>query len=156
MLIRNYDKLINVLNTSIVNLSKYFVAEKLITTEDEKEIFNANRDIARLFLLKIESPVKGGFTTGVYIMLDIMQNYGSVTDEELAEKIKNEIDQEYKISKSTYYVHIHLCVFVCVFVCVCACVYVHVCVHVRVHVCARVCVCTCVHACMCPIRKLEV
>ena len=102
VLIKNYDKLVNVLNTSIVNLSKYFVANNLITTEDEDEIFNATRDKGRIFLLKIESPVRGGFTAGLHLMLRIMLQYGSVTDIQLAEQIKNEIDEEYKNGKCMY------------------------------------------------------
>ena len=99
VIVNNYDKLINVLNTSIMNLSKYFVANNLITLEDEDEIFNATRDKARVFLLKIEAPVRDGFTDGFHLMLDIMLQHGSITDIQLAKQIKNEIDEEYKIGK---------------------------------------------------------
>ena len=97
VLLKNYDKLINVLNTSIVNLSKYFVANNLISTDDEDEILIAqSRDKARLFLYKIEAPVRGGFTAGFHLMLDIMHQRGSIIDKQVAEQLKNEIDEEYK------------------------------------------------------------
>ena len=44
VLIKTYDKLISILNSSILNLSKHFVAKNVITTEDEEEIHNAGRD----------------------------------------------------------------------------------------------------------------
>ena len=97
--IRNYDKLINIFNTSVVNLSKHFVAKNVITIEDEEEIRNAGRDKSRLFLRKIEAPVRGGFTAGFHIMLDIMLQHGSVTDQQLAEQIRSEIDEECKNGK---------------------------------------------------------
>lgn len=105
VLIKNYDKLISILSTSIVNLSKHFVAKNLITPEEEEEIVSAGRDKARLFLYKIEAPVRGGFTAGLHIMLDIMLQYGSVTDRQLAGQIKTEIDEECKNGK-------HLCTYI--------------------------------------------
>jgi len=107
--LRNYDKLTNVLNTSIVNLSKYFVANNLITTEDQEEIYNADRDKARIFLFKIESPMRDGFTAGLYKMLDVMLQYGSVSDKQLAEQIKNEIDEEYKNGECGYCMFHYYC-----------------------------------------------
>ena len=80
-----------------MNLSKYFVTNNLITLEDEDEICNAARDKARIFLLKIEGPVRGDFTAGLHLILDIMLQHGNVTDQQLAEQIKSEIDEEYKI-----------------------------------------------------------
>ena len=109
VLIKNYDKLISILNSSVLNLSKHFVAKNIITIEDEKEIRNADRDKARLFLVKIEAPVKGGFTAGFHIMLDVMFQYGSVTDRQLAEQIRNEIDEECKNGR-------------CICMCMCTCV----------------------------------
>ena len=106
VLLKNYDKLINVLNTSIVNLSKYFVASNLITTEDEDEILNASRDKARLFLYKIEASIKVGFTAGFHIMLDIMQLRGSVIDQLVAERLKYEIDEEYKNGNCTFALYV--------------------------------------------------
>lgn len=97
-----------------MNLSRYFVANNLITPEDEDEIFNATRDKARIFLLKIEAPVKGGFTAGLHLMLDIMLQHGSVTDIQLAEQIKNEIDEEYKIGKCMRTVCSHTYGFQCI------------------------------------------
>lgn len=108
MFIKNYSKLSSILNTSILDLSKHFVAENLITTEDQEEIFNTTRDKARSFLLKIELGVRGGFTTGFHIMLDTMLRYGSVSDKQLAEQIKNEIDEECKNGNCIY------CTYVCI------------------------------------------
>ena len=102
VLIKNYDKLISILNSSVLNLSKHFVAKNIITIEDEEEIRKADRDKARLFLVKIEAPVKGGFTAGFHIMLDVMFQYGSVTDRQLAEQIRNEIDEECKNGRCIY------------------------------------------------------
>ena len=96
--IKNYDKLMSI---NIVNLSKYFVSENVITIEDEEEILSASRDKARLFLFKIGSSLKTGFTDEFNIMLDVMLKHGNVTDIQLAKQIKNEI-KEYKNGK---YVH---------------------------------------------------
>ena len=103
VLLKNCDKLINVLNTSIINLSKYFVANNLISTDDEDEILHAPRDKARLFLYKIEAPVRGGFTAGFHLMLDIMHQRGSVIDKQVAEQLKNE---EYKNGKCTHALYV--------------------------------------------------
>ena len=110
--IKYYDKLTNILNTSITNLSRYFVASNLITPEDEDEIFNATRDKARIFLLKIEAPVRGGFTDGFHLMLDIMLQRGSVADIQLAKQLRNEIDEEYKIGKCMHTVYFHIVIYV--------------------------------------------
>ena len=54
--------------------------------------------------MKIEAPVKGGFTAGLHIMLDVMFQHGSVTDRQLAERMRNEIDEECKNGRC-----IHMC-----------------------------------------------
>ena len=108
--IKNYDKLMNI---SIVNLSKHFVACNLITIQDEEEILSADRDKARLFLSKIDASLKAGFTDGLTIMLDIMIQHGNVTDEQLAKQIKNEI-KECKNGKCIYICVLYLhCQFPC-------------------------------------------
>jgi len=91
--IKHYASLTTVLNRSIMHLSKYFVAAKVITTEEEEEIHTA-RDKGKTFLWKMESHTKTGFMDGLNIMLDVMTKYGNVTDSTLAEQIRKEILDE--------------------------------------------------------------
>ena len=91
--LKNYSELTAVLNTNITNLSTHFVSKEVITTEDEELIHQTVTDKAKLFLWKLESPLKVGFNDAFYIMLDVMQQYGDIVVKNMAKKLKKEIDE---------------------------------------------------------------
>ena len=91
--LKNYSELTAVLNTNITNLSTYFVSKQVITPEDEELIHQAPTNKAKLFLWKLESPLKVGFNDPFYIMLDVMQQHGDIAVKGLATKLWKEINE---------------------------------------------------------------
>jgi len=76
------------------NLYRYFVAENIITLDEEEEISCESNSIKKIeiFLKKVSSSLKTGFTVSFYKMLDIMRIHGNLATKELARNIKKSID----------------------------------------------------------------
>ena len=91
--LRNYSELTAVLNTNITTLSTHFVSKQVITVEDEELIHQSTIDKAKVFLWKLESPLKIGFNDAFYIMLDVMQQHGDIAVKSIATKLRKEIDE---------------------------------------------------------------
>ena len=91
--LRNYSKLTAVLNTTITNLSTHFVSKQVITIEDEELIHKTPTDKAKIFLWKLESPLKVGFNDAFYIMLEVMEHHGNITVKSMATELRKEIDE---------------------------------------------------------------
>ena len=90
--LRNYTELTGVLNPSISSLSAHFVSKQVITIEDEEMIHQTPTDKAKLFLWKLESPLKSGITGAFYVMLDVMDQHGNMAVKSVATKLRKEID----------------------------------------------------------------
>ena len=105
--LKNYSELTGVLNSSITSLSTHFVSKQVITIEDEETIHQAPIDKAKLFLWKLEAPLKNGINNAFYIMLDVMQQYGNVAVKTVATKLKKEIDDGKYITNYIIQIHTH-------------------------------------------------
>jgi len=77
-----------------INLYRYFVTEDIITFDEEEEISCEKnpRKQSEIFLKKMSSSLKTGFTKSFYKMLDVMEIHGNLTTKELARDIKKSID----------------------------------------------------------------
>jgi len=91
--LKNYSELTAVLNANITSLSTHFVSKEVITVEDEELIHQAATEKAKLFLWKLQSPLKVGFNDAFYIMLSVMEQYGNIAVKGIATKLKKEIDE---------------------------------------------------------------
>ena len=81
--------------TDINGLLKYFVAEKIITLEQEEEIKAPVTNSERVFklLLIISGPLEAGDSKGFYTMLQIMKTYGVDCTQHLADQIITRVDK---------------------------------------------------------------
>ena len=73
---------------------KYFVVEKLCTTEEEKQItaITTVQEILRLLLLQVSNLLKADDTRGFYIMLKVMKEHGNKETKKLADHMMNRLD----------------------------------------------------------------
>ena len=88
--IKNFSNLKNFLNTN--NLMDHFVTERIISIEDKEK---SNVDS---LLHSIGLNLKSGINRAFRTMLDIIERYGSLAGEELAKRIKKEL-QVGRVSK---------------------------------------------------------
>ncbi|XP_065918725.1 NACHT, LRR and PYD domains-containing protein 14-like [Dysidea avara] len=88
----NYAVLCNTM-TDIDDLLKYFVAEKIITLNEEEEIKSSatKSDKVRKLLLNISGPLKAGNNNGFYTMLKIMKDRGTKATQNLATFLSSRI-----------------------------------------------------------------
>ena len=79
--------------TDIDDLLKYFVAEKIITLNEEEKIKSSatKSDKVRKLLLNISGPLKAGNTNGFYTMLKIMKDRGTKATQNLATLLSSRI-----------------------------------------------------------------
>ena len=79
----------------VSELLTYFVTEKIITKNQQKEI-NAftisSKKVSRLLLI-ISGPLKAGDSNGFYTMLRIMKTYGVDATQRLADRIITKVDK---------------------------------------------------------------
>ena len=85
----NYDKFCNTI-TDVENLLKYFIAENIITTDDQSEIFATPRPSQKVALLMkhISGSLEAGNIKLFRMTLDIMEKHGTVGTKQLALSIK--------------------------------------------------------------------
>ena len=90
----NYAKLCDTM-TDVNGLLKYFVAEKIITLDQEDEIKTTviNSERVSKLLLIISGPLKAGDSKGFYTLLQIMKSYGVDATQHLAEQIITRVDK---------------------------------------------------------------
>ncbi|XP_065918394.1 NACHT, LRR and PYD domains-containing protein 12-like isoform X2 [Dysidea avara] len=88
----NYAVLCNTM-TDIDDLLKYFVAEKIITLNEEEEIKSSatKSDKVQKLLLNISDLLKAGNNNGFYIMLKIMKDRGTKATQNLATLLSSRI-----------------------------------------------------------------
>ena len=81
--------------TDINKLLKYFVAEKIITTDEEEEIktYTIKSERVSKLLLNISGPLEAGDSNGFYTMLQIMKTYGVDATQRLANQIITRVDK---------------------------------------------------------------
>ena len=73
---------------------KYFVTEKIISTDEQEEIkacITKSERISKL-LLNISGPLEAGDSKGFYTMLKIMKTYGVDATQRLANQIITKVD----------------------------------------------------------------
>ena len=75
--------------TDVNKLLKYFVTEKIITTDEEEEIksYTTKADRVSKLLLNISGPLEAGDSNGFYILLQIMKTHGVDATQRLANQI---------------------------------------------------------------------
>ena len=90
----NYALLCNTI-TDVNKLLKYFVTEKIITTDEEEEIktFTTKSDRVSKLLLNISGPLEAGDSNGFYIMLQVMKTHGVDATQRLANQIVSRVDK---------------------------------------------------------------
>ena len=74
---------------------KYFVTEKIITTDEEEEIktYTTKSERVSKLLLNISGPLEAGDSNGFYIMLQIMKTHGVNATQHLANQIISRVDK---------------------------------------------------------------
>ena len=79
----------------IKSLTSYFVAEKIISFEDELVIQQTTRqsEAVSLVLRKITGSLEAGQTTSFDKLLIIMEQYGGISCEELANQMRQDLPQ---------------------------------------------------------------
>jgi len=79
--------------TDINDLLKYFVAEKVITPNEEEEIRNVatKSDKVSKLLLNISGPLKAGDKHGFYTLLKIMKDHGTKVTQNLAKFLSTRV-----------------------------------------------------------------
>ena len=89
--IQYYSQL--VISLSAKTLSPYFVAQNIISSVDQLEIFCTPSPIkaAGLLLNKISSALNAGITEGFYRFLDIVEHYGSIDSENVITAIRKKL-----------------------------------------------------------------
>ncbi|XP_065914951.1 uncharacterized protein [Dysidea avara] len=89
----NYSKLTNVL--PIRSLTSYFVAEKIIRFEDEQVIQQTVRqsEAVSVVLRKVAGSLEAGQTKSFDKLVTIMELYGGISCEELANRLRRELLQ---------------------------------------------------------------
>ena len=90
----NYALLCNTI-TDVNKLLKYFVTEKIITTDEEEEIKTCTTKADRVskLLLNISGPLEAGDSNGFYILLQIMKTHGVDATQRLANQIIAKVDK---------------------------------------------------------------
>ena len=90
----NYALLCNTI-TDVNKLLRYFVTEKIITTDEEEEIktYTTKADRVSKLLLNISGPLEAGDSNGFYILLQIMKTHGVDATQRLANQIIARIDK---------------------------------------------------------------
>ena len=90
----NYAFLCNTI-TDVNTLLKYFVTEKIITTDEEEEIktYTTKSERVSKLLLNISGPLEAGDSNGFYIMLQIMKTHGVNATQHLANQIISRVDK---------------------------------------------------------------
>ena len=88
----HYAMLCNTM-TDIDDLLKYFVAEKIITLNEEDKIKRCatKSDKVQMLLSNISGPLTAGDTTGLLFMLKTMNDHGTVATQNLAKQIESRI-----------------------------------------------------------------
>ena len=88
----HYSKLCNTL-TDIENLLPHFVDEDIIKFQDLEEInaiVPSTKKVQRL-MVHISGPLRAGNTEVFYIMLRIMEEYGHLATQQLADQIRRSL-----------------------------------------------------------------
>lgn len=107
----NYATLCNTM-TDVDDLLKYFVTEKIITTNEEEKIKSraTKSDRVKALLLNISGPLQAGDKNGFCVMLRIMKKYGTKATQDLAISTAssaaldlNSISAEDELPKSMFY-----------------------------------------------------
>ena len=90
----NYARLCTTM-TDINGLLKYFVAEKIITLEQEETIKDSvtNSERVSKLLVIISGPLQANDNKGFYTMLQIMKTYGVDATQHLADQIITRADK---------------------------------------------------------------
>ena len=90
----NYALLCDTL-IDVSELLTYFVIEKIITKDQQKQIntLTINSEKASRLLLIISGPLKAGDSKGFYTMLGIMKTYGVDATQRLADRIIRKVDE---------------------------------------------------------------
>ena len=83
----NYALLCNTITDIIDPLMNYFAKEKTFTVKEEKQITEASEKVRLLLSTLLES----GDKRGIYIMLNIMKEYGGKGTQNLADHIMNRV-----------------------------------------------------------------
>ena len=86
-----YSKLIDILPA--IDLSHYFVSDKIITLEDYDMIIRSTtpQEAAKVLLDKVSSQLQSGSSTIFNKMLLIMDHHGVATAKELSQEIRSEL-----------------------------------------------------------------
>ena len=81
--------------TDINKLLKYFVTEKIITTDEEEEIksYSIKSERVSKLLFNISGPLEAGDSNGFYTMLQIMKTHGVDATQRLANHIITRVDK---------------------------------------------------------------
>ena len=81
--------------TDINELLKYFVTEKIITTDAEEEIktYTTKSERVSKLLLNISGPLEAGDSNGFYTMLQIMKTHGVDATQRLANQMITRVDK---------------------------------------------------------------
>jgi len=81
--------------TDIDVLLRYFVAEKIISTEEEESIKSCvtKPEKVQKLLLNISGPLKAGNDSGFNAMVKIMKKYGTMATQALAKDMESSCDK---------------------------------------------------------------
>ena len=87
--------------TDIDDLLKHFVVEKIISFGEEEKIKNCVKksEKVRNLLLNISGPLEAGDSNGFYVLLRIMEDYGTRATQALAIHMKSRITDNYSSNK---------------------------------------------------------
>ena len=79
---------------TITDLSPYLVSENIITPTDDEEVTSPSTptERARTLLLKISAQLKAGYSKSLHGLLDAMEIFGNEGCQELASKIKKDLE----------------------------------------------------------------
>ena len=80
----------------IVDLTPYFVQEKIITYDHQDELgaFTTAQKKSEFVLLKMQSALQVGLAAPFHKMLEIMKNFGNGAVQEFATKIEQKISEQ--------------------------------------------------------------
>ena len=113
MFTTNYSKLTNVL--PIRSLTSYFVAEKIISFEDEQVIQQTVRqsEAVSVVLRKVAGSLEAGQTKSLDKLVTIMELYGGISCEELANRLRRELLQNNTTGINVMSIKLCVSVFLC-------------------------------------------
>ena len=91
--IQYYSQIVSTLSAS--TLSPHFVAQKIISPDEQLEIFSAtsSKKAAGLLLGKISVALKVGSSEGFYKLLDITEQHGSIDSKNVSLAVRKRLSE---------------------------------------------------------------